>query len=75
MVAKLSWWRDAGPVDVDAESMWGEGCYLLLTHVGIDQFIAVRSKVAINVFASRQTQQPSGYGKSFFEAAKNSYSL
>ena len=75
VVAKLSWWRDAGPVDVDAESMWGEGCYLLLTHVGIDQFIAVRSKVAINVFASRQTQQPSGYGKSFFEAAKNSYSL
>lgn len=75
VVAMLSWWRDAGPVDVDAESMWGEGCYLVLTQAGIDQFIAVRGKVAINVFASRQTQQPSDYGKSIFETAKNSYSL
>lgn len=74
-VAKLSWWRDAGPVDIDAESMWGEGCYLTLTQAGLDQFIAVRGKVAINVFASRQTQQPSGYGKSFFKAAKNSYGI
>lgn len=54
-VAKLSWWRDAGPVDIDAESIWGEGYYLTLTQAGLDQFIAVRGKVAINAFASRQT--------------------
>ena len=75
VVAKLYWWRDAGPVDIDAESMWGEGCYLTLTQLGLSQVVAARGKVAINVYASRQTRQPSGYGKSFFEAARNSYSL
>ena len=40
-----------------------------------DQFIAAHGKLAINVFASRQTQQPSGYGKSCFKAARNSYTL
>lgn len=52
-----------------------EGCYLILTQAGLDQFIAAHGKLAINVFASRQTQQPSSYRKSFFKAAKNSYSL
>ena len=40
-----------------------------------DQFIAAHGKLGINVFASRQTQQPSGYGKSCFKAARNSYTL
>lgn len=75
VVARLFWWRDAGPVDVDAESIWGEGCYVVLTQAGLDQFIAVHGKVVINVFASRQTQQPSGYGNSSLKAAKNCYTL
>ncbi len=75
VVAKLFWWRDAGPVDVDDDSLWGEGCYLVLTQAGLDQFIDAHGKLAMNVFASRQTQQPSSYGKSFFKAAKNSYTL
>ena len=75
VVAKLYWWREGGPVDIDADSLWSEGCYLTLTQAGLVQFVAVRGKVAIHVFASRQTQQPSGYGKSFFKAARSSYSL
>lgn len=77
IVAKLYWWRDAGPVDIDAEAMWGEGCYLVLTPAGLEQLAATRGKLdlAINVFASRQINQPSHYGQSLLKTAKNSYSV
>lgn len=77
VVAKLHWWRDAGPVDIDAESLWGEGCYLVLTPEGLEQLAAARGKLAlaINVFASRQIKQPSTYGQSLLKTAQNSYSL
>ncbi len=77
VVAKLHWWREAGPVDIDAESLWGEGCYLVLSQVGLEQFTTARGKLDldINVFASRQIKQPSSYGQSLLRTAKNSYSL
>ncbi|WP_074928179.1 ATP-binding protein [Nitrosomonas eutropha] len=77
VVAKLHWWRDAGPVDIDTESLWGEGCYLVLTPVGIEQVTTARGKLGldINVFASRQIKQPSSYGQSLLKTAKNGYSL
>lgn len=77
VVAKLYWWRDAGPVDIDAESLWGEGCYLVLTPAGLGQVTAARGNLAlaINVFASRQIKQPSSYGQSLLKTAKNGYSL
>lgn len=77
MVAKLSWWRDAGPVDIDTDSLWGEGCYLVLTPTGLEQVTAARGNLAltINVFASRQIKQPSNHGPSLLKIAKNSYSL
>jgi hypothetical protein len=77
VVAKLHWWRDAGPVDIDEESLWGEGCYLVLTPVGLEQITTARGKLAlaINVFASRQIKQPSSYGQSLLKTAKNGYSV
>ena len=75
VVAKLYWWRDAGPVDIDAESLWGEGCYVVLTPAGCGQLNATRGKLAINVFASRQIKQPSSDGQSFLGVAKNEYSV
>lgn len=77
VVAKLYWWRDAGPVDIDAESQWGEGCYLVLTSTGLEQLTASSGKLAlvINVFASRQIKQPSSHGQSLLKTAKNSYSV
>lgn len=77
VVAKLYWWRDAGPVDIDADSLWGEGCYLVLTPAGLDQITTARGKLDldINVFASRQIRQPSSYGKFLLKTAKNGYSL
>lgn len=77
VVARLCWWSDAGPVDIDAESLWGEGCYLVVTPAGIEQLIAARGKLAldINVFASRQIKQPSSYGQPLLKTAKNGYSI
>lgn len=77
VVAKLYWWRDAGPVDIDAESLWGEGSYLVLTSTGLEQLTATSGKLAlvINVFASRQIKQPSRHGQSLLKTAKNSYSV
>jgi hypothetical protein len=75
IVARIVWWRDAGPVDIDDHSIWGEGCYVALTKAGLAQFTATRGKVFINVFASREVQKPRDYGERIFETAKNSYSI
>ena len=77
VVARLYWWRDAGPVDIDAESLWGEGCYLVVMPAGIERLIAARGKLAldINVFASRQIKQPSSSGQPLLKTAKNGYSI
>lgn len=75
IVARVVWWRDAGPVDIDDDSIWGEGCYVALTNAGLTQFTATWGKVVINVFASREVQKPREYGERYFETAKNSYSI
>src|SRR3546814_549596 len=75
VVARIVWWRDAGPVDIDDESIWGEGCYVALTQAGLAQFMAIRGKTVINGFASREVQMPRENGERFFETAKNSYSI
>ncbi|WP_245937010.1 ATP-binding protein [Undibacterium pigrum] len=75
IVARIVWWRDAGPVDIDDESIWGEGCYIALTKAGLARFAAARGKIVINVFASREAQKPREYSERYFETAKNSYSI
>lgn len=75
IVARVVWWRDAGPVDIDDDSIWGEGCCVALTKAGLAQFTATRGKVVINAFASREVQKSHEYGERIFETAKNSYSL
>ncbi|MBM5570725.1 MULTISPECIES: hypothetical protein [Deefgea] len=76
VVAKLHWWRDAGPVDIDAESLWGEGCYLVLTPTGLKQVTTTYGKdLDVNVFASRKIKQPGSNGISFLKTATNEYSL
>ncbi len=73
IVARVVWWRDAGPVDIDDDSIWGEGCYVALTKRGLAQFTTARGEVVINVFASREAQKPREYGERFFKTTKNSY--
>lgn len=75
VVAKLHWWRDAGPVDIETESLWGEGCYLVVTPVGLEQITACLGQTAlqINVFASRQIKHISRDGQILLKTAKNGY--
>ena len=77
VVARYYWWRDGGPVDIDAYSLWGEGCYLVLTPVGLEQFTTASGKLAldINVFTSRQIRQLSSNGQPLLKTATNGYSL
>ncbi len=75
VVAKVVWWRDAGPVDIEADSIRGEGCYVVLTKTGLAQFRKKRGEVVINVFASREVQKQREYGENSFRIAKSSYSL
>ncbi|MBE2967033.1 ATP-binding protein [Burkholderia cepacia] len=75
IVARVVWWRDSGPVDIDDDSIWGEGCYVALTKAGLAQFAAKRGMIVLNVFASREVRKPRGDGEGFFENAKNSYSI
>lgn len=73
IVARIAWWRDAGPVDIDNDSIWGEGCYVALTKSGLTQYKATRGTVIINVAASREVQKQTEYVERFFKTAKNSY--
>lgn len=77
VVARYYWWRDGCPVDIDADSLWGEGCYLVLTPVGLEQFTTANGKLAldINVFTSRQIRQLSSNEQHFLKTATNGYSL
>lgn len=77
VVAELHWWRDAGPVGIDADSLWGEGCYLVVTPAGLEQLTAAYGKesLAVNVFASRHIEQPSNCGQTLLRTAKGGYSV
>ncbi|MBS0467669.1 MAG: hypothetical protein JSS31_03910 [Proteobacteria bacterium] len=75
-VAKLVWWRDAGPVDIDDESIWGEGCYLALAPHGLSQYKAAGGQPTINSFASREVVAHSGHGEaSCRRTARHSYTI
>jgi hypothetical protein len=74
-VARLIWWRDGGPVAVDEDSIWGEGCYVALTKAALARLTAIRGRVVINALASREVLKLPDYGEKFFKTAKNSYSV
>ncbi|MDZ4105702.1 MAG: ATP-binding protein [Nitrosomonas sp.] len=77
VVAKLYWWRDAGPVDIEAESLCGEGSYLVMAPTGLEQIAAINGELntEINVFTSRQIKQSSSQGQSLIRTAKNIYAI
>jgi len=74
VVARLTWWRDAGPVDIDADSLWGEGSYVTLTVVGLRQFKAAQGDFTIHSFATREVQVTRENGMKIVKTAQHSYS-
>jgi hypothetical protein len=73
VVARLTWWRDAGPVDIDDDSLWGEGTYVALTAAGLRQFKAVQGDFTIHGFARREVQMPREDGARIVKTAQHSY--
>lgn len=74
VVARLMWWRDAGPVDIDDDSLWGEGSCMTLTTAGLRQSKAVQGDLTIHSFARREAQRPREDGATIVKTAQHSYS-
>lgn len=75
VVAKLVWWRDGNPADIDADFMWGEGVFLALSPQGMAQFIAIRGQVSINSMAMREAEKPREEKVRIVRMSKQSYSI
>ena len=57
LVAQVQWWRDAGPVDIGSDSVWGEGCTVYLTPAGLAQLEAVAGEIKIGAYAQREVRK------------------
>lgn len=75
VVAKLAWWRDGNPADIDADFMWGEGAFLALTPQGMAQFVAIRGQVSINSMAMREAEKAGAEKAPIVRLAKQSHSI
>lgn len=75
VVARLVWWRDGNPADIDADFMWGEGVFLALSPQGMAQFIAIRGQVGINSLAMREAEKPHAEKVRIVRISKHSYSI
>lgn len=74
VVARLMWWRDAGPVDIDDDSLWGEGSCATLTTAGLRQFKAAQGEFTIHAFVRREVQRFREDGSAIIKTAQHSYS-
>ena len=59
-MARIVWWRDGGPVDVDEDVIWGEGVYITLTQGARKQIESHVGPLAVVVNARRELTQESG---------------
>lgn len=53
LVARIVWWRDGGPVDIDDDVIWGQGTYLSLTPAGRRQIEALTGPLDVRVHVRR----------------------
>jgi hypothetical protein len=53
LVARIAWWRDGGPVDVDDDVIWGQGAYISLTMAGQQQVEVLMGPLNVRVHVLR----------------------
>lgn len=53
LVARIVWWRDGGPVDIDDDVIWGQGTYFSLTPAGRQQIEALNGPLDVRVHVRR----------------------
>ena len=73
VVARIQYWRDAGPTDIDDDSVWGEGVYLILTKDGLKQLANVQEALGIGAFAERVVMMKQEGGKQIAKSAQHFY--
>jgi hypothetical protein len=56
VVARIVWWRDGGPVDVEDDVIWGEGVYITVTTQGLAQIEGISGRVSVLVHAHRKVE-------------------
>jgi hypothetical protein len=56
VVAKITWWRDGGPIDIDEDVVYGEGIIVAVTSAGRAQLESVVGHLAIQVHAHRSVK-------------------
>lgn len=74
VVARVTCWRDAGPVDIDDDAIWGEGIYVVLTAGGMRQFMSLHGDFQIHAFARREVTMHREDGEQILKTARYSYS-
>jgi hypothetical protein len=62
LVARIIWWRDGGPVDVDDDVIWGEGAYISLTMAGQQQVEDLMGPLNVRVHVRRSYESESNQG-------------
>lgn len=73
VMARIQYWRDAGPTDIDDDSVWGEGVYLALTKDGLKQLANVQEISGIAAFAEREVTMQQEGGKQIAKSAQHLY--
>ena len=67
LVAKIVWWRDGGPVDIDDDVIWGQGAYISLTPVGRQQIEVLMGPLDVRVHVRRSYRPGSKEGAKKFK--------
>ena len=62
LVARIVWWRDGGPVDVNDDVIWGEGAYISLTMDGKQQVEVIMGPLNVRVHVRRSYESESNQG-------------
>ena len=75
IVARLVNWRDAGPVDIDDDYIWGEGCYLTLSKAGLIQIKTLFGEFTVRNFASRAVRQLRQGEAQMIKTAQNQFPI
>ncbi|MBU2804258.1 ATP-binding protein [Acidithiobacillus ferridurans] len=75
VVARIQYWRDAGPTDIDDDSVWGEGVYLALTKEGLKQLANVQEIPRIGAFAEREVMMQQEGDKHIAKSAQHIYAV
>jgi len=75
VVAKVTWWRDAGPVDLNTASVWGEGSIVYLTLAGLTQLTAEAGDITIGASAQREARKVGNDGQPTIRVASAVYPL